>query len=245
MRQIELTRATGAAARGRFKALLRRGRAGPLATRFAGATRPALAAAIALGLATIAATPASAQGYGLRPGDVLRIEVVEDPDLNRTVLVAPDGSISFPFAGNISAQGRTVEQIRSQIVEGISDQFAAGRAPTVFVSLERVTEPELALPPEPELPPVMDVYITGEIANPGRLDVTPGTTILQVVAQAGGLTRFAADSRILLRRIDPRTGLTLDYRFDFAGGTGGISPATVLAPGDVIVVPERRLFEFD
>ena len=53
-------------------------------------------------IATVFATGAFAQsGYQIRTGDTLQIEVLEDPSLNRSVLVLPDGTISFPFAGSV------------------------------------------------------------------------------------------------------------------------------------------------
>ena len=208
----------------------------------------ALAATVLLAgmvLALLTAAPATAQGYAVRPGDVLQIEVVEDPELNRSVLVTPDGSFSFPFAGSVDARGRTVTQIRDELIGDLSGAFAA--PPTVFVSVQRLAQRDPELPqltaPEEEAPTI-DVYLTGEIANAGLIRVEPGTTILQVIAQAGGVTRFAADSRIQLRRTGG--GRTQAYLFDFDGRrAGSISPATPLAEGDVVVVPERRLFEFD
>ena len=91
----------------------------------------------------------------------------------------------------------------------------------------------------------MNVYILGEANTPGRKEILPGTTLIQFLAEAGGLSRFAADKRIQLRRVDPNTKQETVYRFNYRtmGGSDSISGTTVLAPGDVIVVPERRLFE--
>lgn len=191
---------------------------------------------------------AAAQGYAVRDGDVLQVEVVEDPSLNRSVLVTPAGTISFPFAGSVDARGRTTTQIQQEITNGLIGAFAEGVTPTVFVSVARLAARDPVLPAAPQQPKeekTIDLYITGEINSPGLLKAAPGTTILQLIAQAGGLTRFAADSRILLRRID-HYGYTKTYLFDYDGyRPGTISAATVLYEGDVVVVPERRLFEFD
>ena len=209
----------------------------------------ALAAAL-LAPATALVGPAAAQGYIAQPGDVLRIEVVEDPSLNREVLITPDGSLSFPFAGSIGVSGRSVDQIRDQLVAGLRPQFTAD--PTVFVSVARLAPepPFVASAPlgpidtGPVEPFTFNVFITGEINSPGALAVEPGTTILQAIATAGGLTRFAADRRIELRRADA-SGRIVRYKYDIDGRTRSISGATPLAAGDVIVVPERRLFELD
>ena len=61
--------------------------------------------------------PATAQdgGYLIRSGDTLRIEVLEDPGLNRSVLVSPDGRITLPLAGGVRAAGKTVEAVQSEL----------------------------------------------------------------------------------------------------------------------------------
>ena len=212
-------------------------------------TRALRRAALALAAALLAPALAIAQGYIAQPGDILRIEVVEDPSLNREVLITPDGSLSFPFVGSVGVTGRSVDQIRDQIVAGLRPQFTAD--PTVFVSVARLApEPPLLTGPVgpidtgPLEPFTIDVYLTGEINSPGGIQVEPGTTILQAIAIAGGLTRFAADRRIELRRADA-TGRIVRYKYDIDGRTRSISGATPLAAGDVIVVPERRLFELD
>lgn len=189
---------------------------------------------------------ADAQGYRIRPGDTLTIEVLEDPSLNRSVLVLPDGSISFPFIGSVRAGGMAVSDLRGIIAAGLSSNFAA--EPTVIVSVSSVAElppPALAADQPPPEEPTIEVYIMGEVTNPGKAVVPPGTTILQFVAQSGGLTPFAATRRIELHRTNPATGGTHKYLFSYRGKGKGhrIAPGTVLAPGDVVIVPARRLFE--
>ncbi len=83
----------------------------------------------------------------------------------------------------------------------------------------------------------------GEVGIPGKHLATQGTTILQVLAQAGGLTNFAAPKRIELRRADNKTGVMNKYTYNHNGSGSGIKGNTVLKPGDVVVVPSRRLFE--
>ena len=77
-------------------------------------------------------------------------------------------------------------------------------------------------------------------------DIQSGTTLLQFLAEAGQLSRFAARNRIELHRQDPRTKAAAVYLFDLdhvAGGKNRISGMTTITEGDVIVVPQRRLFE--
>lgn len=183
------------------------------------------------------AVSASAQvGYRVQPGDRLNIEVLEDASLSRQVLVLPDGSISFPLAGALRASGRTTSALEQSLASALAPNFAS--SPTVFVSVLAVSERETSAR-------TIDVYLMGEVANKGRAEVERGTTLLQMLAQAGGFTKFAATKRIQLRRTDPQTGTDVIYQFNYRAieDGGRISGQTVLADGDVIVVPQRRLFE--
>jgi len=198
----------------------------------------------AVTIAVIYAPFAQAQSnYQIRPGDTLRIEVLEDGELNRSVLVLPDGSISFPLVGTTPASGRTVSQLQQSLAAGLTPNFA--NQPNVYVSVATLAERRAATPHAPQPDPVIDAFVMGEVTKPGKLEVPPGTTILQLLAEAGGLTKFAADKRIELRRSDPNSGAVSIYLFSYTGrGKGARIPgSTPLGEGDVIVVPERRLFE--
>jgi polysaccharide export outer membrane protein len=194
----------------------------------------------ALIAAAFVTTQAMAQnGYTIRPGDILSVEVVQDPNLNREVLVLPDGSINFPFAGTVQAGGLTAGQVSSQIAQGIAPNFAV--QPSVFVNVRQVGAPVGGIIAQPTI----DVFYLGEVGAPGLVEIPRGTTLLQGLSLGGGFTNFAATRRIQLRRTDPHTGqtsfVTIDYRALSDGGVLINDP--VLADGDVILVPERRLFE--
>lgn len=194
----------------------------------------ALCSAVCLMLG-LGAHGAQAQGYQVKPGDTLRIEVLEDSTLNRTVLVAPDGRISVPQAGTISVRGLNVEAIQNNLTQRLAGNFAS--PPNVFVALEQLAERRERADRAPD--PVISIYVMGEVGKPGQLNVAPGTNVLQMFAVMGGFTKFAATKRIQLRR-DDNAAHTLNYDQIEAGGRGG---RTVLRDGDVIVVPQRRLFE--
>jgi polysaccharide export outer membrane protein len=187
----------------------------------------------ALALLAAPAAWAQASGYLIQPGDVLAITVLEDDSLNQQSLVTPDGRISVPLAGTVQASGRTVEAVESTIADRLASNFAV--RPSVFVSVVSVTEEEETFP----------IYVLGQVETPGLVEVLPGTTLLQAVALAGGLDRFAATKRIQLRRRDSATGQERLFLFNYKaverGGT--ITSMITLREGDVLIVPERRLFE--
>ena len=186
-------------------------------------------------LALLAAPLAYAQsaGYRIQPGDQLAITVLEDETLNRTTLVLPDGSISVPLAGTVNAAGRSVDAVESAIADRLASNFAV--RPSVFVSVTSVSDTGLTFP----------IYVVGQVGEPGQREVEAGTTLLQAIALAGGLDRFAATKRIQLRRTDAATGQERLYIFNYRAVErgGAIQSMITMREGDVIVVPERRLFE--
>jgi polysaccharide biosynthesis/export protein len=190
--------------------------------------------------AAIITTGAFAQGtYQIRSGDSLQIEVLEDPALNRSVLVLPDGSISFPLVGTIPAAGRSIDAVKADLAAALASNFAA--PPNVFVGVGTLAAPRAARAAGAAR--TISVYAMGEVNAPGKADVAPGTTVLQFLAQAGGFTRFAAQKRIQLRRT-AKGGAEQVYIFNYDGtGSSSIGGSTRLQAGDVIVVPQRKLFE--
>lgn len=179
--------------------------------------------------------PRIAAAYEIAPGDTLTIDVLEDPNLKRQVLVLPDGSISFPGAGTMQVAGRSTAAAQDMIAAKLASEFAT--KPSVYVSVTG-----LAAPSDQKAVDSKNIYIMGEIQKPGLVEADRGITLLQAIAQAGGFTRFAATKRVELHRMDPRTHTEQVYKFDYRNNSG-ISGATPLAGGDVIVVPERHLFE--
>lgn len=192
----------------------------------------------------LGAVPALAQdGYRIKPGDVLNIEVLEDANLNRNALVLPDGRISLPLAGPVAAAGRTIEQVQAEIAQKLAPNFAT--APNVFVGVNALAAPApAAAAAAPAAAPTIDIYVMGEAANPGKHAVSPGTTLLQFLAESGGFSKFAATKRIQLRRVDA-SGVEQVYTIDYRSLENGAASAgtTIMADGDVIIVPQRRLFE--
>ncbi len=180
---------------------------------------------------------AQAQGsYLIKPGDILRVEVLEDSSMNRNALVLPDGTISLPQAGVISAAGKTVGTLQAEITSLLTPSFAA--EPSVFIGVDNIAVRERTAATSTAVRTI-SVYFMGEAAKPGKLEVKAGSTLLQVLAEAGGFTKFAAVKRIQIRR-----GSAI-YTVNYQAIEAGTDPAAqmVMKNGDVIVAPQRRLFE--
>lgn len=187
-------------------------------------------------MVTILAVPsafAQVGAYQIQPGDTLDLTVLEDPELNRQLLVGPDGRVSVPLAGTIQAGGRTVETVENIIAERLAPNFAV--RPSVFVGLSSVVDDPL----------LQQIYVLGQVGEPGVREIEPGTNLLQAISLAGGFGPFAATRRIQLRRMDPQTGQErlFIFNYDAVERGGAINSMITLREGDVIIVPERRLFE--
>ena len=179
-------------------------------------------------------TAASAQT--LKPGDSLSVTVMQDSKLDRTVIVDPLGEIAFPLAGHIRVRGLTPLAVENILKSKLKPNYKDSDL-DITVALANAVKDV----PEEDLKP--KVFITGEVLRPGSYVVRQSTTLMQAIALAGGLGPYAAKRRIQVRR---RGGpgediLMFDYRAYEAGQDleGNIN----LHAGDVIMVPERGLFE--
>ena len=136
------------------------------------------------------------------------------------------------------ASGRTLPDIEAALRAQLGANFAA--PPNVFVGAVE-TRPRAATGGGRAS---VGVFLLGEVNSPGEKAVPHGTTMLQFLAQSGGFTRFAATKRIQLRRRAPNGTeqlITFNYRALLNGAA--LQNDVVLADRDVILVPERRLFE--
>src|SRR5262249_35836088 len=130
--------------------------------------------------------PAAAQqpsAYVLQPGDKIDISVWQEPSLNRQIVIAPDGMISFPLVGHFRAAGLTVQSLEKTLSQRLSKNYKT--PPQVTVILSEVSTGASS-----------QVFVTGQVNNPGTYPITSGMTVMQAIAASGGLGKFAAKSRI-------------------------------------------------
>ena len=176
---------------------------------------------------------ALAQSAALQPGDPLNISVYQDPKLDRTVVVGPTGMISFPLAGQIRAGGLTPAQLENVLRQRLKGRFT--EEPDVTVSLAALRSPEEDLKPR--------IFITGEVLRPGFYVMRTRRDLMQAIAEAGGFSPFAATRRIQVRR--KINGAELIFVFNYNDFFSGVNLADNIAlrVGDVVIVPEKGLFE--
>jgi polysaccharide biosynthesis/export protein len=184
---------------------------------------------------------AQADTYRLRPGDVLDVAVFQDPKLNRQIVVAPDGFVAFPLAGRFKAGGMTTEAVQSELKGRLQKQFTADLDVTVnYVQSEKREPRQLKEAKDAEF----TVYVTGEVAKPGAFVVPKRPpTVLQAIALSGGLGPFAAAKRIHVVRKIRGDELVFPFNYRLYEKGHNLEGNIILRNGDVVVVPERGLFE--
>jgi polysaccharide export outer membrane protein len=170
--------------------------------------------------------PAAEAGepYAIGPEDVVEIAVWSNTDLSRTVPVRPDGKISLPLLHDVQASGLTPTQLQEALTTSLA-RFVAD--PVVSVIVREVKS--------------IKVTVIGEVRTPGRYEVRSRTTVLDVLAMAGGLSQYAARGRITILRRDGDTVRQLPFDFEKvttkAGPGSAGQPNFCIRPGDIIVVP--------
>jgi polysaccharide export outer membrane protein len=163
----------------------------------------------------------ASDGYMLTPGDVVAVSVWQEPGLEQLVLVRPDGGISFPLAGDIEAEGLTVQELSVALKKRLS-KFIPD--PVVTVTLQEL--------------PGNRIYVIGQVNKPGDFPIVArDVSVVQALAMAGGLTPFAKekDIRILRREGENQQMIPFDYRQVKKGGS--LAQNVTLKAGDVVLVP--------
>jgi polysaccharide export outer membrane protein len=152
--------------------------------------------------------------YVLGVEDVLQVSVWQQPDLTMSVIIRPDGKISFPLLGDVQAAGRTAEQLAGVIRKGLTEYV---RDPIVTIL-------------------VQEIKSFGKVASQGVLELKTCTQVVQALAQSGGFTSFADKTKILLirRKGEREIRRLIDYKKILSGDNPELN--ILLEPGDTIIV---------
>jgi polysaccharide export outer membrane protein len=180
--------------------------------------KPAIPAA-AKPAALPVASATAADSYVIGPSDVLTVTVWKEPSLSGNLLVRPDGKISISLLGDVQASGMTPLQLADQIAARLKKYI---QDPNVSVVLTQVNSKK--------------VFLLGEVQRRGPVDMTPGMTVLQAIASAGGLTDFANAKKIYILRDEAGAHQKIFVRYKEAL-MGNSELDLVLKPNDTIVVP--------
>ncbi len=160
------------------------------------------------------------QAFTCGCGDVLKLEVEGYPDLNRQVMVAPDGSISLRLLGDVYVTGLTLGEVRDKVAALYDEHIPS---PRVEVTVEETRSAR--------------IYVLGQVARPGVQSYVGQQTLLDAIGSAGGVTQRAAPKRILVVRGDPENPEIFRVNFFDIVNKGDVRSNIFLAQNDVVYVP--------
>lgn len=164
--------------------------------------------------------------YIIGPEDVLEVTVWKNADLSKSVQVRPDGRISMPLIGDVSAVGRTTSQLTADIANRLRSFM---ENPVVSIVVNQVNS--------------YLIYVLGEVKTPGRYPLKSKTTLLQAITLAGGFTPVAARNKIVVFRFgrDGEGLIKIKASYDDIVLRDGTSQNIELKPGDQIVIPSETM----
>lgn len=180
----------------------------------------------ASGLPAVEDPPDGAE-YAIGPQDSLSIVVWQNAEMTRTVPVRPDGKISLPLLNDVQAAGLTPMQLRESLTAKLTEYVPAAEV-SVIVAEARSFK----------------VSVLGKVQTTGRFEFGGPTTVLDALAQAGGVQEYSSPERIVILRPQPVQGKSrsrafkrIPFNYKRVIQAGGEQENFYVQPGDIIVVP--------
>jgi len=164
--------------------------------------------------------PATTSAYMVKPGDVLDISVWKEPDLQKQVLVRPDGGFSFPLVGEVDARGKSVSELNKIVSTGVGKYISDA---VVTIAVQEIKGNK--------------VYVLGQVNKPGEFIVNPSVNIMQALSMAGGMTPFAATNDIIVLRGQGKAQQAMAFRYNEVVRGRNLDTNIELQSGDIVVVP--------
>ena len=159
-------------------------------------------------------------GYIVGDSDIIRVNVWKEPEVSQTVVVRTDGNISLPLINEVKVSGMTPLQIQDMVAEKLKGFL---NSPQVTVTVIEIRSKR--------------AFITGEVARPGTYSLNAQTTVLQLIAQAGGFTPFAKKDNIVVLRTEEGRQSRLKFKYKEVVQGKKTEQNIALHPGDTVVVP--------
>lgn len=155
------------------------------------------------------------------PADVLRVQIWKDQELSTEAPVRPDGTFTMPLLGDVRAAGKTPSQIKEEITSRLTKYF---KDAVVTVSVQSVNSYRFT--------------VSGNVLHPGVYSANSYVTLMEAVALAGGVNRFADTTSVVVIRRDDK-GRTRRIPIDLEALEDGKAPHQdlVLLAGDVVYMP--------
>lgn len=166
-----------------------------------------------------ASVDSTSSRYTLGAADNIRVNVWKNNDLSQTVTIGPDGFVSLPLLGDVHAAGLTADQLAKELTSRLTSYMVNAQ---VTVSVVEIRSRQ--------------VFITGQVGKPGAYPLIVPITVLQLIAQAGGLNTFASRKGIFILR--GTTGNVQRLKFNYTSAIhGDVKQNINLQPGDTVIIP--------
>ena len=169
-----------------------------------------------------ASTPAN-DAYRIGPLDVLDISVFQVPDLTKTVQVEQTGTVNLPLVGEVPAAGKTAQEVERDLTARLGAEYL--KDPQVTVSVKEYNS--------------QHVTVTGAVNKPGVYPIRGSTTLMDVVASAGGFDTDTSNSTVLVLR--ESNGKRSAAKFNVSAIQNGQAEDPTLQAGDKIVAGKSAI----
>ena len=167
--------------------------------------------------------------YKIGPKDLLEISVFGLDELNRTVRVSEDGTITLPLVGEVKVEGLTKTGLEKKLSELLEEKYLHNPQVTVFIREYQSTR----------------VSVLGAVRNPGLYELLGRETLMLIISQAGGLTAEAGDEIIIMRQRADGTSNSLKISIDDLFVKGDATLNVPLQPNDIVNVPiDKTVFVY-
>ena len=157
--------------------------------------------------------------YRVGPKDLLEITVFELPELNQTVRVSEDGSITLSLLGKVDVAGLTAQELEKRLAALLDKQYTKGAHVTVFIK------------------EYQKISVIGAVGRPGQYELVGPMTLLEVIAQAGGLTAQAMNELFIYRQDPSGKQTRIVIKIEDLTIKGDPNVNIQLQPKDVVTIP--------
>jgi polysaccharide export outer membrane protein len=187
--------------------------------------RLAIAGLLAIGAVLLTAQEKFTQEYRVGPKDLLEISVFGAEELSRTVRVSEDGKVSLPLLGEVLVDGLTKSELEKKLADLLGEKYVQNPQVTVFIREYQSKR----------------VSVLGAVEKPGPYQLLGRQTLMQIVSEAGGLTRDAGSDIIIIRQLPDGTSTSLRISIDALFLKGDAQLNVPLEAGDIVNIPVDKL----
>lgn len=167
--------------------------------------------------------------YRLQPGDVIDVQFRYTPEFNQTVTVQPDGYIALEIGGDLKVAGFTVEEARQAILRQATKRL---QDPVATIVLKEFQKPYFV--------------VSGEVAQPGKIEMRQRVTALQAIMLAGGMKETAKSSQVIVfRTINSDMAEVKVLNLKSITRTSDLENDLTLQAGDIVFVPRDKLSKIE